>query len=78
MLNSPNNLVEDEKYHRTVGDGRVGSYAEPKAAGLLKAGWHVGGMSVACRDDAGRRELQRGVEVMRGHSFDLSETWLHS
>ena len=41
MLNSPNNLVEDEKYHRTVGDGRVGSYAEPKAAGLSKAGWHV-------------------------------------
>lgn len=41
VLNSPNNLVEDEKYHRTVGDGRVGSYAEPKAAGLSKAGWHV-------------------------------------
>ena len=35
-----------------------------------------GGMSVACCDNAGRRELQRGVEVMRGHSFDLSETWL--
>jgi hypothetical protein len=24
-----------------VGEGRVGSYAEPKAAELLKAGWHV-------------------------------------
>jgi hypothetical protein len=47
VLNSPNNLVEDKIVigsiiaHRTVGDGRVGSYAEPKAAGLSKAGWHV-------------------------------------
>ena len=59
MLNSPNNLVEDEKYHCTVGDGRVGSYAEPKAAGLSKAGWHVvmmqGGES--CRGELKERAI---------------------
>jgi hypothetical protein len=59
-------IVINWEYHCTVGDGRVGSYAESKAAGLSKAGCHV----------IVRRELQRGVEVMRGHSFDLSKIWL--
>jgi hypothetical protein len=51
------------EYHRTVGDGRVGSYAEPKAAGLSKAGKGERERAACCGDVGTREERVRMDEI---------------